>query len=164
MRGGSSNAFTASTYTNFHFDVPKEHFLDALDRYNFHFHNFPFPKLSSWHSKDHFLVAIDRSNFHFYNFHSPKLSIWRTKRSTFKMLLKGETFTIFASFNSPKLSLWYTKGPLSQSSLQVRLSLSLLSLPSPTSSLTSYKSTSVMILTGKLQLSKCSQNSIISTS
>ena len=34
MRGGSSNAFTASTYTNFHFDVPKEHFLDALDRWN----------------------------------------------------------------------------------------------------------------------------------
>jgi secreted Zn-dependent insulinase-like peptidase len=33
MRGGSSNAFTASTYTNFHFDLPKEHFLDALDRW-----------------------------------------------------------------------------------------------------------------------------------
>ena len=23
-RGGSSNAFTASTHTNFHFDIPKE--------------------------------------------------------------------------------------------------------------------------------------------
>ena len=31
-KGGSNNAFTASTYTNFHFDIPKEHFLDALDR------------------------------------------------------------------------------------------------------------------------------------
>ena len=34
MKGGSNNAFTASTYTNFHFDIPKEHFLDALDRWN----------------------------------------------------------------------------------------------------------------------------------
>lgn len=32
QKGGSNNAFTASTYTNFHFDIPKEHFLDALDR------------------------------------------------------------------------------------------------------------------------------------
>ena len=32
-RGGSNNAYTASTYTNFHFDIPKEHFLDAMDRY-----------------------------------------------------------------------------------------------------------------------------------
>ena len=33
LKGGSNNAFTASTYTNFHFDIPKEHFLDALDRF-----------------------------------------------------------------------------------------------------------------------------------
>lgn len=32
LKGGSNNAFTASTCTNFHFDIPKEHFLDALDR------------------------------------------------------------------------------------------------------------------------------------
>ena len=52
MRGGSSNAFTASTYTNFHFDVPKEHFLDALDRWNTNF-QFDVPK-------KHFLDALDR--------------------------------------------------------------------------------------------------------
>ena len=46
MRGGSSNAFTASTYTNFHFDVPKEHFLDALDRWNTNF-QFDVPKKHS---------------------------------------------------------------------------------------------------------------------
>ena len=34
LKGGSNNAFTASTYTNFHFDIPKEHFLDALDRFD----------------------------------------------------------------------------------------------------------------------------------
>ena len=32
-RGGSSNAFKASTCTYFHFDIHKEHFFDALDRY-----------------------------------------------------------------------------------------------------------------------------------
>ncbi len=32
-RGGSSNAYTASEHTNFHFDIPCEHFELALDRF-----------------------------------------------------------------------------------------------------------------------------------
>ena len=32
-RGGSSNAYTASEHSNFHFDVPAEHFVDALQRF-----------------------------------------------------------------------------------------------------------------------------------
>ena len=32
-RGGSSNAYTASEHTNFHFDVPSEHFESALARF-----------------------------------------------------------------------------------------------------------------------------------
>ena len=31
-RGGSSNAFTSSEHTNFHFEVPSEHFPEALTR------------------------------------------------------------------------------------------------------------------------------------
>ena len=33
QRGGVSNAFTASEHTNFHFEVPSEHFLEALKRF-----------------------------------------------------------------------------------------------------------------------------------
>ena len=33
QRGGSSNAFTSSEHTNFHFDIPSEHFSDALQRF-----------------------------------------------------------------------------------------------------------------------------------
>ena len=33
QRGGSSNAFTISEHTNFHFEVPSEHFLDSLIRF-----------------------------------------------------------------------------------------------------------------------------------
>ena len=32
QRGGSSNAFTSSEHTNFHFDIPSEHFFEALQR------------------------------------------------------------------------------------------------------------------------------------
>ena len=32
-RGGSSNAYTASEHTNFHFDAPSAHFEDALARF-----------------------------------------------------------------------------------------------------------------------------------
>ena len=32
-RGGSSNAYTASEHTNFHFDVPSAHFESALERF-----------------------------------------------------------------------------------------------------------------------------------
>ena len=32
-RGGSSNAYTASEHTNFHFDVPSTHFAEALSRF-----------------------------------------------------------------------------------------------------------------------------------
>ena len=31
--GGTSNAYTTSEHTNFHFDVPSEHFVDALKRF-----------------------------------------------------------------------------------------------------------------------------------
>ena len=33
QRGGSSNAFTSSEHTNFHFDIPSEHFCEALQRF-----------------------------------------------------------------------------------------------------------------------------------
>ena len=33
QRGGSSNAFTSSEHTNFHFDIPSEHFSEALQRF-----------------------------------------------------------------------------------------------------------------------------------
>ena len=33
QRGGTSNAFTTSEHTNFHFEVPCEHFIDALIRF-----------------------------------------------------------------------------------------------------------------------------------
>ena len=33
QRGGTSNAYTTSEHTNFHFDVPSEHFVDALKRF-----------------------------------------------------------------------------------------------------------------------------------
>lgn len=33
QRGGTSNAFTTSEHTNFHFEVPCEHFVDALIRF-----------------------------------------------------------------------------------------------------------------------------------
>ena len=31
--GGSSNAYTTSEHTNFHFEVPSEHFVDSLIRF-----------------------------------------------------------------------------------------------------------------------------------
>lgn len=33
QRGGSSNAFTSSEHTNFHFDIPSKHFSEALHRF-----------------------------------------------------------------------------------------------------------------------------------
>ncbi len=33
QRGGSSNAYTTSEHTNFHFEVPSDHFIDALKRF-----------------------------------------------------------------------------------------------------------------------------------
>ena len=33
QRGGSSNAYTTSEHTNFHFEVPSQHFVEALKRF-----------------------------------------------------------------------------------------------------------------------------------
>lgn len=74
QRGGSSNAYTASEHTNFHFDIPSEHFDDALTRFVSFFEKPIFREISVQNELEIVQSEHEKNRFN---------DVWRTNQVMF---------------------------------------------------------------------------------